>query len=52
MNQSILLLFVHLSHQVVEVAEDVDAEEGGAHSQDVEVELVVGQDATVPVVHF
>ena len=47
-----MLLYVYLSHQVVEVAENVDAEEGGAHSQDVEVELVVGQDATMPVVYF
>ena len=34
--------------QVVEVAEDVDAEQRGAHRQDVEVELVVGQHAHVP----
>ena len=34
--------------QVVEVAEDVDAEQRGAHRQDVEVELMVGQHAHVP----
>ena len=34
--------------QVVEVAEDVDAEEGRADSEDVKVELVVWQDAGVP----
>ena len=36
--------------QVVEVAEDVDAEQRGAHRQDVEVELVVGQHAHVPAI--
>ena len=34
-------------HQVVEVAENVDAEEGGADGQDVEVELVVWQNTGV-----
>ena len=34
--------------QVVEVAEDVDAEQRGAHRQDVEVELMVGQHTHVP----
>ena len=36
--------------QVVQVAEDVDAEQRGAHRQDVEVELVVGQHAHVPAI--
>ena len=34
-------------YEVVEVAKDVDAEECGGDSQDVPVELVVGQDAGV-----
>ena len=34
--------------QVVEVAEDVDTEKGRADSENVKVELVVGQDACVP----
>ena len=33
--------------QVVEVAENVDTKQGWAHSQDVEIELVVGQDTHV-----
>ena len=37
-----------LPHQVVEVAEDVGAEEGGADGENVEVELVVWEDAHVP----
>ena len=37
--------------QVVQVAEDVDAEQRGAHRQDVEVELVVGQHAHVPAIY-
>ena len=36
--------------QVVKVAEDVDTQQRGAHRQDVEVELVVGQHAHVPAI--
>ena len=35
------------THQVVQIAQDVYAEEGGADRQDVKVELVVGEHTDV-----
>ena len=40
-----------LVYQVVEVAEDVGAEQGRADGEDVEVELVVGKNTHVPVLY-
>ena len=37
------------SHQVVKIAEDVNAEKSRADGEDVKVKLMVGQDAGVPV---
>ena len=44
----ILMAMMMVIDQVVEVAEDVDTEKGRADSENVKVELVVGQDACVP----
>ena len=41
-----------LVYQVVEVAEDVGAEQGRADGEDVEVELVVGKNTHVPVLYI
>ena len=37
-------------HQVVKIAEDVNAEKSGADSKNVKVKLMVWQDAGVPVI--